>query len=172
MTFKVAGLQFKTGELSGPGAVGSAVHVDGKFGIVCVSQQSQSHPLLLASFDIAQGGFGIRPYQQRPALVLGNELVFEADLTVPSEYGLPGAASGSECYYDGAGIYVRLHVDQVPHEWPMLNLATGEVITYPPGQRAHVFKRWRLGVQGNGRVTWLLAVGAQLAAWSSDTLSK
>lgn len=167
MNFEVAGLRFGSTQFSGSlDAVGSAVHADGKFAIVCVSQQG-FRQLRLAAFDPAQGKFFISSYQQQTVLLLGNELVFEPDLSGPSEYAVPGQSSSTECYYDGQGAYVRLHVQAAPQEWPMLNLATGEVFGYPPDQKAHVFKRWRLGVRADKRVTWLLAVGAELPNWAA-----
>jgi hypothetical protein len=117
MQLDVPGLQFKTSELTGPEVLGSAIHIDGKFAIVSASPLRR---FTLAIFDGEQGKFRLSNYQQQTVLFLGSELLCEPDLTSPSEYRAPGPASLSECYYDGSGLYVRVHLDPAPQEWPML----------------------------------------------------
>jgi hypothetical protein len=170
MAIEVPGPEIKTLAFGGGfEVVNSAVHVDGKIAIVCVSANPGPRQLLLASFDPAEGFFTLSTYHQQTVLSFGTSLVLEPDYSLPCGYVRAHEVSAGECFHDGNGLYVRLHVDQSPPaQWPVLNLNSGKVHDYPPGQRVHVFKRWRLGVRHGDQVTWLLAVGAELANWASS----
>jgi hypothetical protein len=156
--------------------INSVVHVDGKIAIVCASKLPGPRQLLLASFDPQQGLFTLSSYQRQTVLSFGNEtLVVEPDYSVLSAYMRSHEVPDGECFYEGAGIYVRVHEENTPTSpgrWPVLNLINGEVFDYPPSQRVHVFKRWRLGVRHGERVTWLLAVGGSLENWASSGMPK
>jgi hypothetical protein len=147
-------------------AVGSAVHVDGKFAIVCVGENARPPQLLLASYDGKT--FRLSTYAQQQVLLLGagHDFIFEPDLTIASEYGASGPTPSSECYYDARGFYVP--VFNAGNQWQMLHLNTAHLVLWPQDTRTHIFRRWRLGVRKGERVTWLLAVGDQLLPFASS----
>lgn len=172
MAIEVRGPQLECVRLSRPPVLGSVVHANGKVAILAVSKeaaQNQTPPVLLVSFDRATNRFEISQYDGNIVLGLGVDVVIEPDLSIPSERGTPGPASSSECYYNGGAFFVRLHVPAAPDQHPILNLGTGTISSEEVSQ-AYVFKRWRLGVRHDGRVTWVLAVDATLCAWASDMI--
>lgn len=172
MTIDVRGLQFRSARFAAAAdAIGTVVHVDGKVAIAATSIEpgASGQRILLAAFDPTTSGFKILPYDDRPVLVLDGDAILEPDLSVPSQIGTPNANSTSELYYNDGGIYIRLHVPAAPDQHPIMNLVTNKIST-DPVQRAHVFKRWRLGVKKSKRVTWVLAIGAELGSWACDEM--
>lgn len=168
--FQVRDPQFSSAQFAGAAnAAGTAVHVGGKLALLCVPQNPPIR-LMLASFDHAHGIFRLSTYHQEDVLTIGNDLVFEPDLSTPTHRAAPGPASTGEAYYNGVGLYVRLRVDHAPNDWPMLDLAASQILMWPPGEQAHVFTRWRLGIKTAQRITWVLAVGAQLEPWASELI--
>ena len=149
---------------------GRIVHANGKVAIVAILKEREPNrtpPLWLASFDPETSAFVISSYENQVVLGFGEGAVIEPDLSVPSEQGSPGAASTTECYFRGEAFFIPLRVPASPDQRAILNLNTGEISPAWTGQ-AHVFKRWRLGVQHDGRVTWVLAIGTALCPWAFD----
>ena len=175
MAIEVRGPEFESGGLSPLTVPGLIVHANGKVAIVAILEErapDRTPPLLLASFDPAMSAFVISSYKdQKDQVVLkfGADAVIEPDLSVPSERGSPEAASTTECYFNDGVFFIPLQAPAGPNQRPILKLNTGEISSNSKwtGQ-AHVFKRWRLGVRHDGRVTWVLAIGAALCPWAFD----
>ncbi|MBS0578673.1 MAG: hypothetical protein JSR36_05365 [Proteobacteria bacterium] len=162
---EIRGLQFATTQLNRPDAVGSLGHVDGKVAIVCRPELAP-HRLMLTSFN--EGAFELSSYHQQQVLLLGNDLMFEPDLSMPSQLGAPGLNSTGEAYYNGVSVYLRVRIAQAPNEWPVLDLINGHITTWPAGDLAHAFARWRLGVKHQGKVVWVLGVGTDVPPWEPE----
>ncbi len=172
MAIEVKGPQFELGRLSPTMAPGTIVHADGKLALVAVSGDAaagRTPPLLLASFDPQKKMFMLSPYDGNTVLALRGDVVIEPDLSIPGGRGSPGAGSTTECYFNGEAFFIPLSVPAAPDQRPILNLDSGTVHSQWINQ-AHVFERWRLGVRHDGRVTWVLAIGADLIPWASDVI--